>query len=342
MNKITYTPLLLATILLTGYTSYYTLTNQEALVSPTVTPATTTPSIVYEFSDKNSLKTKTGKTITVKETNPNGESLSTITITPKGFENNEPIILEKNKLTNFFLLDMNKDTFDELILITTAQGAGSYGEVTIFTTKGDLKLQQVVTPEVTEDSTKQGELFEGYAGYDGFSVLNGALVREFPTNTSTNTGTIPTGLARKIAYSIIEKEGAFLIELSKNLPTITQGTSTASSTPNPEGKTWAWVSSQEKGKETLSPKGARFVLSFVKDRHVTGTTDCNGFVSTYVLSSKNLITFRPFTTTKMSCKGSVEQAYLEQLLKTTSYTIGTSTLIFNLGKNDGTMTFQKR
>lgn len=226
MNKTIYSVLTLVTIGLIGYTGFYAST--VAPTQPVAIVATTTPTVTEEIPAKNILTTKTGKTISIVETNPNGESMSTLRIIPKGFEINGEIILERNKLSNFFLIDMNNDGFDELAIITTSQGSGSYGTVTLFTTTGDKGLTLVETPEVTEDLTKKGALFEGYLGHDLFSNSSGVLLREFPTYTASDTNSMPTGPSKKIFYALGEIAGKYGITLSGDTKPVLTSTTTVS------------------------------------------------------------------------------------------------------------------
>lgn len=221
----------------TVYTSYYTFTqyNNDQMVEATVITATTTASVT-EALGPNTLRTSTGKKITVQDTHPVGESISTITITTSGLIDNTPVILEKNKLTNFFLADLNKDGFDELILTTLSAGSGSYGDLLIFTTAGDLALARITTPEVKEEDTKKGGLFEGYLGHDSFNLLDGALIREFPVYAKGDTNASSSLPTKKLIYSLVEEDGAYVAVLSDAsgtkslLPSLTSTSTSASTT----------------------------------------------------------------------------------------------------------------
>jgi hypothetical protein len=233
MKKSTYVFLLSITVPLLAYTVFYSFshpvtTTIDPLLSLTQeeAPATATTTEKTEATPGKILTTHTGKIITVNETNPNGSSLSTITITPSGFSTNTPLILETNKLQNFFLVDLNNDTFDELVLVTQAQGSGSYGEATIYTTTNDTSLSLVDEPAVKEEDTKKGGLFEGYMGHDSFSVAPGTLTREFPTYLPTDTNSMPTGPHTKILYTLTMTKGTPSLTLSK------EGVLTSSSTTN--------------------------------------------------------------------------------------------------------------
>ncbi len=226
MNKTIYIALSLVTVGLLGYTGFYTFT--QSTIQPEVVVATSAPIVIEEIPAKNILTTKTGKTISVVETNPNGESMSNLRIIPRGFENTTEILLEKNKLTDFFLIDMNSDGYDELVIITTSQGSGNYGEITLFTTTGDKGLALIETPQISEDLTKKGGLFEGYLGHDIFSNNSGILLREFPTHNASDTNNMPTGLTKKIVYTLGEIAGKYSITLTNENKSISPTTTTAS------------------------------------------------------------------------------------------------------------------
>ncbi len=231
MQKPIYVFLLLITTLLIGYTLYYSSTHQVVAVSSVLTETASTTEAAAATTtepDPNTLlTTQSGKTITITETNPIGQSLSTILITPLGFASDTPITLETNKLTKFFLADLNQDTYDELILITTAQGSGSYGEAIIYTTTDDRGLIPVTVPQLKEEDTKKGGLFEGYMGHDTFLIASGTiLTREFPTYVASDTESMPTGPTRKVLYTLtIKGSSTPSIVFTKN----SQATSTQTS-----------------------------------------------------------------------------------------------------------------
>lgn len=206
------------TIALIAYILYYANIKASAQ-SPVVTEvpkqATSTPISVSTTTPTKTITTKTGKVIHIKETNPDGESLSTITITTEGFASNTPITFERNKLTDFFLADLNKDNFDELIIITTSAGSGSNSDLDVFTTAKDAGLTKITVPQIQEEDSVKGGNFEGYMGHDSFSVTNGILSREYPIYLATDTNDNPTGGKRKLNYSLTEKNAMYTLSLAK-------------------------------------------------------------------------------------------------------------------------------
>lgn len=220
MKKNIYIILCIVSIGLLAYTIYYivnTAKTPEVPASPIVNEqATTTEAVI---NDANIYTTKSGQKITLKETNPIGQSLSTLTITTDGFATNTPIILETNKLTNTFYADLNADSFEEMIITTMAQGSGSFGEVFLFTTASNTALLPIAIPEMTEDDSKKGSLFEGYMGHDSFTILNNTLVRTFPTYMQTDTNDSPTGPTRSVVYTLNEKNGLYSVTFVKGTTT---------------------------------------------------------------------------------------------------------------------------
>lgn len=236
MKKYIYIALFVISLLLLGYTIYYIINNLEKPSTPIVTisteeSATTTTPVV---EDKSTHTTPSGKKIKLVETNPVGESLSTITLTTDGFSTNTPIVLETNKLTNSFYTDLNSDTYEELVITTTAQGSGSFGEMFVFTTASDTVLLPVSVPEISEEDTGKGKIFEGYMGHDSFGLIGNNLVREFPTYKKTDIMSEPTGPTKSIIYTLTEKNGVYSFMLKQGsstpyTPPVMTGTSTVTS-----------------------------------------------------------------------------------------------------------------
>ena len=125
---------------------------------------------------------------------------------------------------------MNKDTHEELIITTMSQGSGSFGEAIIFTTASNSMMLPVTIPEMTEDDAKAGALFEGYGGHDSFNIINGNLVRDFPTYKKTDTSSEPTGPKRSIVYTLSEKNGVYSVAFLRGTTTAALVLATSSTT----------------------------------------------------------------------------------------------------------------
>ena len=349
MQKALYSILIIITLGLIGYVGYYTTTHkkQPSTLLSIATPVEDVATSTKEIEDKNMLTTISGKKIHIEETAPADQELSTITLTPSGFATNTPIVLETNKLVDFFLADLNHDTSEELILITGG-GSQAYGEATIFTTASSAGLILVAIPEITESDTKKGKLFEGYRGHDSFLLVDGALVRTFKAYSQKDTDDNPTGDMRAILYTLTEALGKYSITFSKgtstppiiasstlnaatssqqggasssakNLPSKKETITQQVSSPQPtllSGTSWTWTNSSSQGK---------FVLSFDTKGHMKSTTDCSVIRGDYEVEG-SAVEFGSFTSTPKECVSSQEGAYITSLSEAISYSIASGTL----------------
>jgi hypothetical protein len=158
-------------------------------------------------------KTKTGKTIIISVTHPVGQSLSTIEITTKDFEHNYPERYEdRDSISDVFLADLDGNGFDEIYIITTSVGSGSYGTVLGFASNKDKSLSMINFPEIQEGD----ENFEGYMGHDTFKIENQKLVRIFPLYNKGDTNQNPTGGTRKLVYGLYQGEAMWQLKVEKS------------------------------------------------------------------------------------------------------------------------------
>ena len=157
-------------------------------------------------------QTKTGKTIIVSETHPVGRSLSTIAITTKNFEHDfREVYEDQDPISDIFLADLDADGFDELYIITTSTGSGSYGNVIAFASNKDKSLSMVHFPAVE----KGDQNFKGYMGHDTFKLEDQKLVRLFPIYIEGDTNKNPTGGIRKLTYDLLPGEAMWQLKVKK-------------------------------------------------------------------------------------------------------------------------------
>ena len=158
-------------------------------------------------------KTKTGKTIIISVTHPVGQSLSTIEISTKGFKHNYPEIYEdRDPISDVFIGDLDGNGFDEIYIITTSVGSGSYGTVLGFASNKDKSLSMINFPEIQEGDDN----FEGYMGHDTFKIENQKLVRIFPIYNKGDTNQNPTGGTRKLVYGLYPGEAMWQLKVEKS------------------------------------------------------------------------------------------------------------------------------
>jgi hypothetical protein len=163
--------------------------------------------------DLKTYQTKTGKTIIISETHPTGQSLSTIEISTKGFKHNYAEIYEdRDPISDVFLADLDANGFDEIYIITTSAGSGSYGTVLGFASNKDKSLSMINFPEIR----KGNEDLEGYMGHDTFKIEDRKLIRIFPIYNRGDTNSNPTGGKRMLVYGLYPGEAMWQLKVEKS------------------------------------------------------------------------------------------------------------------------------
>jgi hypothetical protein len=180
-----------------------------AMLVPTVELIDCSGNKVTSANTSKEYKTKTGKTIIISETHPVGRSLSTIEISTKGFEHNYAETYEdRDPISDVLVADLDGNGFDEIYIITTSAGSGSYGTVLGFASNKDKSLSRIHFPDQEE-----GEKFEGYMGHDTFKIEDQKLVRIFPVYREGDTNKNPTGGKRKLVYSLYPGEAMWQLKI---------------------------------------------------------------------------------------------------------------------------------
>ncbi len=158
------------------------------------------------------LKTKTGKIFIVKE-DKSSASLSKVTITPKGFEHSKEVIQmeESDPVSNVFIADVNNDGFDELYIVTTGVGSGSYGTIYGFSSNSDKSVTDIYVPEITGKQLENE--FKGYMGHDNIYLSNNKLYRKFPIYKKDDSNANPTGGEKILEYDLKQGEASWILEI---------------------------------------------------------------------------------------------------------------------------------
>lgn len=105
---------------------------------------------------------------------------------------------------------------------------------------------------------------------------------------------------------------------------------------------WVWEHTLLKNGERIEAKtGQKFLLSFPSAEKYISSTDCNS-VSGNVIVDREVVSFGEGASTKMFCENSQEQEYIRDLLLTNAYSIERDTLLLNLNRDYGTMTFTRK
>lgn len=134
-----------------------------------------------------------------------------VRLEPKGLSMDSRIqTFEKDDpLTRVIFEDMNGDGSQELFLVFTNPGSGSYGSLMAFTTNRKKSLTDIV---IAEPDAKD---LEGYMGHDQFDLVEGTLVRRFPVYKKGDTAANPTGGWRQFQYKLRSGEAAWHLRLDR-------------------------------------------------------------------------------------------------------------------------------
>lgn len=165
--------------------------------------------------ESRAFRTGTGKLILVEETHPVGQSLSTIRISSEGFEHEYDRTFENiDPVVDVMIDDLDGNGYDEIYVITSAAGSGSYGNVIGVASNKDKSLSMVNFPEVSREEPA----FRGYLGHDAFAIEKRRLVRSFPVFEATDVNAAPTGGTRKIYYELTPGEAMWQLRIDRVEP----------------------------------------------------------------------------------------------------------------------------
>ncbi len=154
-------------------------------------------------------KTNTGKIVTVSESHPQGQSLSNISVAFSGDPASEMKFTDKDPINKVLVGDLDANGFDEIYIITTAAGSGSYGNIIGISSNKDKSLSLITVPSVEEKDMIKGGTFEGYEGHDEFEIVENSLARRFPIKSAKAT-------MRSINYKLKAGEASFILYIKNS------------------------------------------------------------------------------------------------------------------------------
>jgi hypothetical protein len=155
-------------------------------------------------------KTKTGKIFVVTESHPTGMSLSNISV---GFKDGDSLskmpFTDVDPISKVLVGDLDANGFDEIYVITTAVGSGSYGNIYGVASNKDKSVSYISIPKVSEEDLKKGGNFEGYEGHDEFEIVENSLSRRFPIKGEGVT-------MRAINYKLKPGEASYVLYIKNS------------------------------------------------------------------------------------------------------------------------------
>jgi hypothetical protein len=155
------------------------------------------------------MKTSTGKVIVAHETHPKGASLSDVNLYFQNDSTKSLSYSDIDPVSTMVVGDLDKNGFDELYMISTSVGSGSYGSIHGVSSNRDQSLSMIYVPEMDENDKKPGKLFDGYEGHDRYAIENGVFIRQFPfKGDTTNMKSVP--------YQVVMGEGGLILSPKRN------------------------------------------------------------------------------------------------------------------------------
>ncbi len=154
------------------------------------------------------VKTSTGKVITITETHPKGASLSDLAVQFQG-DTNAMRFTDVDPISSTVTGDLDKNGFDEVYMISTSVGTGTYGNILGVSSNRDKSLSMIFVPEMNEDDKKPGKLFDGYEGHDEYAIENGIIIRRFPYKGDKNN-------MKSVPYQVVMGEGGLILSPKRN------------------------------------------------------------------------------------------------------------------------------
>ncbi len=154
------------------------------------------------------VKTNTGKVVVITETHPKGASLSDLAVQFQG-DTNAMRFTDVDPISTTVTGDLDKNGFDEIYMISTSVGTGTYGNILGVSSNRDKSLSMIFVPEMNEDDKKPGKLFDGYEGHDEYAIENGVIIRRFPFKGDKNN-------MKSVPYQVVMGEGGLILSPKRN------------------------------------------------------------------------------------------------------------------------------
>ena len=172
-------------------------TTSDSLTANGTRPGTPSPITEKKFEGK-------GINYLVREDKSLGQSVSRITVIAMDSTHTDSLNLgDKDPVQSGMLADLDENDQDELYLVTTSAGSGSYAHISGFMRDEQNKLVAIEVPEVTPEDQTKGRRFEGYMGHDTVFIHKNKLVRKFPKYKAGDSNDKPTGGNKEIRYSLV-------------------------------------------------------------------------------------------------------------------------------------------
>lgn len=160
------------------------------------------------------LKTATGKSIAVF-THKKSNSLTDFQIVASEFPNTRDTlrIEDADPLQHLWIKDLDNNGFDELYLITSSTGSGSYATIYGYGSNQDLSMTPIYVPEISENDLLPEGIFSGYMGHDSIYSDENRIYRKYPVYKDGDPNCCPSGGEKTVSYQLKAGEAGWILEI---------------------------------------------------------------------------------------------------------------------------------
>ena len=164
--------------------------------------------------DTKTYKTTSGKSIQVL-ISKNGSSINDFAIVPTDFQHSQDTfkINDADPQKNTWLLDLDKNGYDELYIVTSSVGSGSYETIYGYASNQDLSITPIYIPPISENDVMKDGNFYGYMGHDSIFIEKDMLYRKFPIYLEGDPNCCPTGGEKILSYRLRAGEASWILEI---------------------------------------------------------------------------------------------------------------------------------
>jgi len=175
---------------------------------------TTTPVETSDTIDPTTLKTSTGKSIKLI-TDQKSSSLNDLKIVALDFANTKDTfkIKDCDPLQHAWIKDLDENGYDELYLITTSSGSGSYATIYGFASNQDLSITPIYIPEISEKDLLPEGAYYGYMGHDSIYAANNKIYRKYPVYKEGDANCCPSGGDKTLSYALKQGEASWILKI---------------------------------------------------------------------------------------------------------------------------------
>ena len=189
-------------------------TTSESELEPVEKKITTTAAETSDTIDPTILKTSTGKSIKLI-TNQKSSSLNDLKIVALDFANTKDTfkIEDCDPLQHTWIKDLDGNGYDELYLITTSAGSGSYATIYGFASNQDLSMTPIYVTEISEKDLLPEGAYYGYMGHDSLYVSNNKIHRKYPVYKEGDANCCPSGGDKTLSYTLKQGEASWILKI---------------------------------------------------------------------------------------------------------------------------------